>query len=152
MLGSIARGRTTVSGFLAGEDCLATRAAMEALGVAISDASSGLLVVEGVGLGGLRPPGDALDLGNSGTAMRLMTGLLAGQPFETVLTGDESLRRRPMGRVITPLTGLGAHIESQDGKPPLTIHGRPGLTGIDYALRAMEKPSDHAPVWTELSI
>ena len=134
MLGSIARGRTTVSGFLAGEDCLATRAAMEALGVAISDASSGVLVVEGVGLGGLRPAPYALDLGNSGTAMRLMTGLLAGQPFETVLTGDESLRRRPMGRVIHPLTEMGAHIESQDGKPPLTIHGRPGLIGIDYAL------------------
>ncbi|HEY5643562.1 MAG TPA: 3-phosphoshikimate 1-carboxyvinyltransferase [Woeseiaceae bacterium] len=134
MLGSIATGRTTVSGFLAGEDCLATRAAMEALGVRIEDAPSGELLVEGVGLDGLRPPRAALDLGNSGTAMRLMTGLLAGQPFETVLTGDESLRRRPMGRVIAPLTEMGADIASQDGRPPLTIRGRPGLSGIDYAL------------------
>jgi len=132
MLGSIASGRTEVSGFLAGEDCLATLAAMRALGVGIQRQGEHRLVVDGVGLDGLRAPTGPLDLGNSGTAMRLMAGLLAGQPFDAVLTGDESLSRRPMGRVIEPLTLMGARIDSRDKRPPLDIHGGRALRAIRY--------------------
>jgi 3-phosphoshikimate 1-carboxyvinyltransferase len=135
MLGSIANGRTEVSGFLAGEDCLATAAAMRALGVNIEQPSATEMIVDGVGLHGLRAAATDLDLGNSGTAMRLMAGLLAGQSFDSVLTGDESLSGRPMGRVITPLTRMGAAIESDcDGTPPLQIAGGLKLHGIDYAM------------------
>lgn len=133
MLGSIATGRTEVSGFLAGEDCLATAAAMRALGVAIEQPGATQLLIEGAGLHGLRPPARALDLGNSGTAMRLMAGLLAAQSFDSVLTGDESLRGRPMSRIVTPLTRMGAAIESDcDGTPPLQITGGLQLKGIHY--------------------
>lgn len=135
MLGSVAEGRTEVSGFLAGEDCLATAAAMRALGVNIEQPSATEMIVDGVGLHGLRAPATDLDLGNSGTAMRLMAGLLAGQPFDSVLTGDESLSGRPMGRIITPLTQMGAAIESDcDGTPPLQITGGLKLNGIDYEM------------------
>jgi len=134
MLGSIAEGRTEVSGFLAGEDCLATMAAFRAMGVAIAHPAPTRLVIDGAGLHGLRAPAADLDLGNSGTAMRLMAGLLAGQQFTATLTGDESLRGRPMQRVITPLALMGARIDSRAGRPPLTVHGNPGLQGIDYAL------------------
>ncbi len=135
MLGSVADGRTEVRGFLAGEDCLATVAAMRAMGVAIEQPAATDIVIEGVGLHGLEaPPGD-LDLGNSGTTMRLMAGLLAGQAFDTVLTGDASLSGRPMGRIITPLTRMGAVIESDcDGTPPLQIRGGVRLRGIHYEL------------------
>ena len=135
MLGSIARGRTTVTGFLAGEDCLATAGAMRGRGVPIEQLSATALRIDGVGLNGLQAPAGHLDLGNSGTAMRLMTGLLAGQSFNSVLTGDESLSGRPMGRVIEPLTRMGAAIESEcDGTPPLQITGGLRLHGIDYAM------------------
>ncbi len=135
MLGSIAEGRTEVSGFLAGEDCLATLAAMRALGVDIQQPSPTEMSIEGVGLHGLRPPRAELDLGNSGTAMRLMTGLLSGQPFDSVLTGDESLNGRPMNRIVNPLTRMGAAIESDcDGSPPLQISGGLQLHGIHYDL------------------
>jgi len=135
MLGSIADGRTEVSGFLAGEDCLATLAAMRELGVEIQQPSATEMSIEGVGLHGLQAPGSALDLGNSGTAMRLMTGLLSGQPFDSELTGDESLAGRPMGRIIKPLTLMGAAIESScDGTPPLQISGGLQLQGIQYDL------------------
>lgn len=134
MLGSIARGRTDVSGFLAGEDCLATLAAMRALGVEIRQASATEMSIDGAGLHGLRAATADLDLGNSGTAMRLMAGLLVGQPFDSVLIGDESLTSRPMGRIIKPLTGMGAVIESQDGKPPLIIRGQKELQAINYVL------------------
>ncbi len=135
MLGSIAEGRTAVRGFLAGADCLATVAAMRAMGVTVAQPSATEMSIEGVGLRGLEaPPGD-LDLGNSGTAMRLMAGLLAGQAFDTVLTGDLSLSGRPMGRVIAPLTRMGAVIESDcDGTPPLQIRGGMRLHGIHYDL------------------
>jgi len=135
MLGSIAEGRTNVSGFLPGEDCLATMAAMRQLGVTIEQHSETEVSIEGVGLHGLQaPPGD-LDLGNSGTAMRLMAGLLAGQAFDSVLTGDESLTGRPMGRIIKPLTMMGAAIESDcDGTPPLQIAGGLRLHGISYEM------------------
>ena len=133
MLGSIARGRSEVSGFLNGADCLATAAAMRAMGVRMEQTGPTSLVIEGVGPSGLRAPGHDLDLGNSGTAMRLMAGLLAAQPFDSVLTGDASLRSRPMGRIITPLTRMGAAIESDcDGTPPLQIAGGVRLRGIHY--------------------
>jgi len=135
MLGGIADGRTDISGFLAGEDCLATLAAMRQLGVEVDIHDATHLTVHGVGLSGLQAPQDHLDLGNSGTAMRLMAGLLAGQPFATVLSGDESLNSRPMGRIITPLTRMGAAIESDcDGTPPLQISGGLRLSGIHYDL------------------
>jgi len=133
MLGSIAEGRTEVSGFLAGEDCLATLAAMRALGVEIEQPSPTRMTIDGVGLHGLREASGDLDLGNSGTAMRLMAGLLAGQDFPSTLTGDESLTGRPMSRIIKPLTMMGAAIESDcDGTPPLQIAGGLALKGIHY--------------------
>ena len=135
MLGSIAEGRTEVSGFLDGDDCLATAAAMRSLGVTIEQPSATELILEGVGLHGLRAPAADLDLGNSGTAMRLMAGLLSGQSFASVLTGDASLTGRPMGRIIKPLTQMGAAIESDcDGTPPLQISGGLQLRGIHYDL------------------
>jgi 3-phosphoshikimate 1-carboxyvinyltransferase len=134
MLGSIARGRTDVRGFLAGEDCLATATAMRALGVGITQTGTDL-VIEGAGLQGLRAPSVPLDLGNSGTAMRLMAGLLAGQRFDTVLTGDASLSTRPMGRIVRPLTLMGAAIEADcDGTPPLQVAGGLELRGIRYEM------------------
>ena len=134
MLGSIAEGVSEVRGFLAGEDCLATMDAFQNLGVTIERPGKTELVIHGVGLHGLQPPKGDLDLGNSGTAMRLMAGLLAGQDFPATLTGDESLTGRPMQRIITPLCSMGAAIESRDGKPPLQIRGNPALEGIDYTL------------------
>lgn len=134
MLGSIADGETRVTGFLDGEDCLATLAAMRAMGVRIERPSETEVLIHGVGRGGLAAPADALDLGNSGTAMRLMAGLLAAQPFSSTLTGDESLTGRPMRRIIEPLSAMGASIESRDGKPPLIIAGNTPLQAIDYAL------------------
>jgi 3-phosphoshikimate 1-carboxyvinyltransferase len=134
MLGGIAEGRTNVSGFLAGEDCLATLAAMTDMGVSVERPTATELVVNGVGLHGLVAPTAALDLGNSGTAMRLMAGLLCGQNYSSVLTGDASLSSRPMQRVIAPLELMGAKIESTNGCPPLTVRGRPDLKGIDYTL------------------
>jgi len=135
MLGSIASGRTEVSGFLAGEDCLQTLAAMRALGVSIDQPTPTQLSIDGVGLRGLRQATGPLDLGNSGTAMRLMAGLLAAQHFDSTLIGDESLTRRPMQRVITPLTQMGAAIDSDcDGTPPLQIAGGLQLQGIEYEM------------------
>jgi len=134
MLGAIAEGKSTISGFLAGEDCLATMAAMSAMGAEVAQTTPTDVVIDGVGLRGLLDPSQDLDLGNSGTAMRLMAGLLSGQSFTSVMVGDESLTARPMGRVITPLRTMGAKIESDDGCPPLTIRGGSQLRGIDYTL------------------
>ena len=135
MLGSLAEGVTHVSGFLEGEDALATVACFRAMGVQIEGPDDGKVTVHGVGLHGLSPPTGAIDLGNSGTSIRLLSGLFAGQAFDTELTGDGSLCGRPMGRVITPLTAMGAQIEGTDGgKPPLKISGRTDLKGIHYDL------------------
>jgi 3-phosphoshikimate 1-carboxyvinyltransferase len=134
MFGGIADGQTDVAGFLAGEDCLATLAAMEAMGVGVTRHSPTEVSIAGVGNTGLADARSELDLGNSGTAMRLMTGLLAGQPFNSTLIGDRSLSSRPMRRVITPLEQMGAHIESRDGRPPLRIMGGQALTGLDYVM------------------
>ena len=124
MLGALAEGQTQVSGFLEGEDALATVAAFRAMGVKIDGPDNGKLFIEGVGLNGLAAPEHALDMGNSGTSMRLLAGLLAGQEFTATLTGDESLCKRPMGRVISPLERMGAVIASEpEGRPPLIIHG-----------------------------
>ena len=134
MLGSIAEGRTDVTGFLSGEDCIATRDALRMLGVRIEQSAATELTVHGVGLHGLNAPAAEIDLGNSGTAMRLMAGLLSGQPFASVLRGDSSLESRPMQRVITPLSLMGVQIDSKDGRPPLTINGSRPLKTIDYEL------------------
>ena len=135
MLGAVAQGTTVVHGFLASEDCLATQSALEALGVAIRRNPGEPVQIEGVGLGGLRPPTGVLDLGNSGTAIRLLMGLLAGQGFASELTGDASLRQRPMERVAAPLRSMGAEIEtSAGGTPPVRLRGSRPLHGIDYRL------------------
>jgi 3-phosphoshikimate 1-carboxyvinyltransferase len=135
MLGAIADGTTTVHGFLASEDCIATQAALEALGVAIERSPEGLVRIEGAGAEGLRASSRVLDLGNSGTAIRLLMGLLAGQPFASELTGDASLRQRPMERVAAPLRSMGARITtSAGGRPPVTVGGGAQLHGIDYEL------------------
>lgn len=134
LLGSIASGRTEVSGFLAGDDCLATLAAMKTLGVDIQQPSATEMSIEGVGLHGLQAATKDLDLGNSGTAMRLMAGLLSGQPFDSVLSGDESLNSRPMGRVVEPLQQMGANISSRENRPPLTILRVDKLRSINYTL------------------
>jgi 3-phosphoshikimate 1-carboxyvinyltransferase len=135
MLGALAEGTTTITGFLEGEDCLATLRAFRAMGVPIDGPKQGWVTVHGVGLHGLRAPASPLDMGNSGTSMRLMSGILAGQAFDTVLTGDASLTRRPMRRVTEPLARMGAWIDATEtGTAPLRIHGGQRLTGIDYPL------------------
>ncbi len=133
LLGAVADGKTTVRGFLRGEDCLATLAAMRALGVHVDD-SGETLVIHGVGHAGLEPAVAPLDLGNSGTALRLLAGILAAQPFASELTGDASLRRRPMERIAEPLRAMGANIATTRGYPPLRITAAQSLHGIDYAL------------------
>ena len=134
MLGAIASGTTRVSGFLEGEDCLATMRAVAALGVQVRRPGPGEVVVEGVGLDGFRAPAAPLDMGNAGTAMRLFMGLLSSQAFDSVLVGDESLMRRPMERVAMPLRAMGATIHTSDGRPPVRISGGARLTGIRYEM------------------
>ena len=134
MLAGIAEGSSTVRGFLEGDDCLATLAAFEALGVQIERSAPGELVIAGRGMAGLTPPPGPLDLGNSGTAMRLLAGLLAASRFDVELTGDASLRARPMQRIATPLELMGARLQTRNGQAPLRIHGGATLRGIDYAL------------------
>jgi len=133
MMGSLAEGTTHVSGFLEGEDALATLNAFKAMGVKIEGPDNGKVVVHGVGMQGLQQPQASLDVGNSGTSMRLMSGLLAGQAFSTTLIGDESLTKRPMKRVTDPLALMGAQIETTEtGTSPLNISPVAALKGIDY--------------------
>lgn len=135
MMGSIADGVTEVEGFLEGEDALSTMNAFRALGVPIEGPDQGRVRIHGVGLNGLKKPQAPLDCGNSGTSMRLMSGLLAGQAFDSVLVGDSSLSKRPMKRVIDPLALMGAQVQAQEGgRPPLHIQGNRGLKAIDYTL------------------
>jgi 3-phosphoshikimate 1-carboxyvinyltransferase len=134
MLGGIAEGTTTIRGFLRSEDCIATLNAFARMGVRHRFGSAGELLIEGVGPGRLESAPDPLDLGNSGTAMRLLLGLLAGQGVAATLTGDDSLRRRPMERVAGPLRAMGAEIDTEAGHAPLRLHAGAGLHGIDYAL------------------
>lgn len=134
MLGGIAEGITEVRGFLESEDCLATMQAMRALGVVVERSGAQEVRVHGVGLHGLKAATHALDMGNSGTAMRLMTGLLSGQSFDSELVGDASLMQRPMERAATPLRQMGAQITTLNGKPPVKIAGGAVLSGIRYEL------------------
>ena len=133
MLGSIAEGVTRVSGFLEGDDSLATLNAFKEMGVAIQREGSNV-TIQGVGMNGLKEPRKPLNLGNSGTSIRLMSGLLSAQTFDSVLCGDESLSSRPMGRVINPLREMGAEISGKDSKPPLLIKGGKQLSAIEYTL------------------
>ncbi|AYF85979.1 MULTISPECIES: bifunctional prephenate dehydrogenase/3-phosphoshikimate 1-carboxyvinyltransferase [unclassified Pseudomonas] len=135
MLGSLAIGTTEVEGFLEGEDALATLQAFRDMGVVIEGPHHGRVTIHGVGLHGLKPPPGPLYLGNSGTSMRLLSGLLAAQPFDTTLTGDASLSKRPMNRVAKPLREMGAVIETgAEGRPPLTIRGGQRLSGMNYEM------------------
>ncbi|HSH48650.1 MAG TPA: bifunctional prephenate dehydrogenase/3-phosphoshikimate 1-carboxyvinyltransferase [Halomonas sp.] len=135
MLGALAEGVTRITGFLEGEDSLATLQAFREMGVAIEGPDQGRVSVHGVGLHGLQAPPGPIYVGNSGTAMRLFAGLLAGQAFDSELAGDASLTTRPMGRVADPLRDMGALIDTAEGgRPPLKIHGGAPLTGIDYAM------------------
>ena len=135
MLGSLAEGTTHVEGFLEGEDALATLQAFRDMGVVIEGPHHGRVTIHGVGLNGLKAPAGPLYMGNSGTSMRLLSGLLAAQSFDTTLTGDASLSKRPMNRVAKPLREMGAVIETApEGRPPLMIKGGQRLTGMDYEM------------------
>jgi 3-phosphoshikimate 1-carboxyvinyltransferase len=131
MLAALADGVSHIHGYLPGEDCLATLDCLRKLGVTVRYSGNGDVEIEGRGVNGLRAPSEPLDAANSGTSMRLLAGLVAAHGFRTVLGGDASLSRRPMKRVIAPLTAMGATIASQDGRPPLTIDGA-RLHGITY--------------------
>lgn len=134
LLGALAEGTTDISGFLASHDCLASAAALRAWDVRI-DVAGERVMVRGVGLDGLRPAAAALDVGNAGTGMRLLAGIAAGQSFTTTLTGDASLRRRPMARIIGPLRQMGATIDAAPGDlAPLTIQGARPLRPLRYRL------------------
>ncbi|HUW65261.1 MAG TPA: 3-phosphoshikimate 1-carboxyvinyltransferase [Spirochaetia bacterium] len=135
MLGALAEGETVIENFLGGQDCLSTLGCLRALGVAVGGPLSGVVRVTGCGLDGLQEPQDVLDAGNSGTTMRLLLGILAGQPFFSVITGDASLRSRPMARVIGPLTSMGARIAGRagDSRAPLAVSGG-GLSSSSLAI------------------
>jgi len=135
MLGSIAEGTTRVQGFLEAEDALATLAAFRQMGVEIEGPDQGRLTIHGGGMHGLKAAREPLCLGNSGTSMRLLCGLLAGQSFDSVLTGDSSLSKRPMRRVTEPLRQMGARIKTTpEGTAPIHIYGGHSLHGLDYAM------------------
>jgi 3-phosphoshikimate 1-carboxyvinyltransferase len=136
LFAAIADGTSTLTGYSTGGDCASTIECLRALGVSIEhigrDAAGLQLRITGHGLRGLTAPPSTLDAGNSGSTMRMLAGILAAQPFTTAVTGDASLRRRPMRRIIVPLERMGARIDSEDGRPPLTIHGTAGLVPIDF--------------------
>jgi 3-phosphoshikimate 1-carboxyvinyltransferase len=134
MFGSLAEGDTHIDDFLESEDCLATLVALRQLGVSIEGPNAGHVIVHGPGSARLRQAAGALDMGNAGTAMRLFMGLLASQPFDSTLVGDASLMRRPMERVAVPLRLMGADITTDDGRPPVQIHGGRSLAAIDYEM------------------
>jgi 3-phosphoshikimate 1-carboxyvinyltransferase len=135
MLAAIAEGESRISGFLEGEDTRCTARIFSRLGVPIESPGPGERRIRGVGLHGLHGAGASLDCGNAGTAMRLLAGLLAGQDFDSVLVGDDSLTSRPMGRVIEPLSAMGARIVSDHGRPPLRIHSNNALQAIEYTTK-----------------
>jgi len=135
MLGALAVGRTEITGLLEGEDVLCTAAAMRALGAGVERRKDGRWIVDGVGVGGLAEPGDVLDLGNSGTAARVLLGVLATHPFTSFLTGDASLRTRPMRRVTDPLSRFGARFSTRDGgRLPLAVTGATDPVPVEYTL------------------
>ncbi len=132
MLAALADGSSRIEGFLESADAHATEAVFRQMGVRIETPADGVRLVHGVGIDGLQPPAGELDCGNSGTAMRLLAGLLAGQRFDSVLTGDQSLSERPMQRVTNPLAGMGARIATSNGRPPLRINGNNNLQAVDF--------------------
>lgn len=137
MLGALAKGKTEVDNFLMGDDCLSTISCFRRMGIHIEqDAANRKVIINGEGLYGLKPPSDVLDVGNSGTTIRLLSGILSGQKFQTVITGDASIQKRPMGRILIPLNQMGADIESirNNGCAPLRIKGPKNkrLAGIHY--------------------
>ena len=136
ILAALADGTSRITGYAPGADCQTTLDCLRALGVDVArtpdDAGPSLVVVGGLGIGGLAPPAAPIDAGNSGTTLRLLAGVLAAHPFETTVTGDASLRCRPMGRIVEPLERMGARVETDGGRPPITIHGG-ALRGIDHA-------------------
>jgi len=134
LVGALADGETRVVGFGRSADTESTLSAVRALGVQVDELGDDELVVHGAGLRGLHPPGAPIDARNAGTLMRLLTGILAGQQGRFELTGDESLRARPMDRVAEPLTRMGARIETTNGLPPVVIEGTDALRAIDYVL------------------
>jgi len=136
MFGAIADGTTRVTGFLQGEDSLNTLKAFQSMGVEIDGPNDkGEVVIHGVGIDGLSAPAKPIDLGNSGTSIRLMSGLLSGQSFDVVLSGDRSLSKRPMKRVTEPLALMGAKVDTDEGgRPPLKINGGSAIKGIDYQM------------------
>jgi len=133
MMAALAEGTSSIKNFSSSADCSATLSCLKGLGVQLESEGTDLLI-SGVGTGGLREPKAPLDCGNSGTTMRLLAGILAGQAFTSTLTGDESLRSRPMQRIIEPLRLMGANISSPDGRAPLVIKGHEGLQAISYEL------------------
>ena len=133
MLGSIANGVTKVRGFLQGNDSLATLKSFQKMGVVIEQSGSNL-TIKGLGMHGLQAPSKPLDLGNSGTSIRLISGLLSAQSFDSELCGDQSLSKRPMDRIIEPLCQMGAKISGFNSKPPLSISGNQALNAITYEL------------------
>ncbi|MHA3049478.1 bifunctional prephenate dehydrogenase/3-phosphoshikimate 1-carboxyvinyltransferase [Acinetobacter sp. ANC 4639] len=136
MFGAIAEGTTHVTGFLEGEDALATLQAFRDMGVSIEGPKNGEVTIHGVGMQGLKAPASALYMGNSGTSMRLLSGMLSAQKFDTVMTGDASLSKRPMERIAKPLRLMGAQIQTtgERGTPPVSITGSQALKGIQYDL------------------
>jgi 3-phosphoshikimate 1-carboxyvinyltransferase len=134
LIGALGEGETRVHGFGRSADTESTIAAVRALGVEIDEPADDELVVHGAGLRGLQAPTQAIDAGNAGTLLRLLTGILAGQEGRFELTGDESLRARPMDRVAEPLTRMGARISTANGLPPIVVEGTDALKGIEYAL------------------
>ena len=134
LIGALADGETHVRGFGRSADTQSTIDAVRSLGVQVDDVADDELVVHGAGLRGLQAPDVPIDAGNAGTLMRLLPGILAGQEGRFELTGDESLRSRPMDRVAEPLKRMGARIETTDGKPPVTVEGTDALKGIEYVL------------------
>jgi 3-phosphoshikimate 1-carboxyvinyltransferase len=137
LLAALADGQSEIRGYSTGGDCASTLRCLRGLGVSIEetgrDASGLTLTIAGRGLGGLSAPGQVLDAGNSGSTMRMLAGILAAHPFRVDVTGDDSLRRRPMRRVIVPLERMGARIESEDGRPPLSIQGIAPLQPIEFS-------------------
>ncbi len=135
MLGALTVGETIISGLLEGEDVLNTAQAMRQMGATITKGGDGLWRVHGVGIGGLQEPKVPLDMGNSGTSARLLMGLVAGHPIKAIFTGDASLSKRPMNRIIKPLEKMGAYFESQEGgRMPIAVQGATDTIAIEYRL------------------
>ncbi|HAT2008664.1 TPA: 3-phosphoshikimate 1-carboxyvinyltransferase [Legionella pneumophila] len=134
IFGAIAIGTSVIDGFLDGEDCIATLKAFQSMGVRIEGPDKQRVIIHGVGKYGLKQPQNIIDCGNSGTSMRLLAGLLAAQQFDSQLTGDESLLKRPMLRISRPLSQMGADVTTQDGKPPIVIKGGKKLNGMHYVM------------------